>query len=140
VKVPTAGAAECFIGDFEVAAKKAVGRERMLLLANSTAVKQGQESCDIEWTLSGLQYPPTGTCAPCTYSLELTGDIDIGRTSCPPELYEGLEKFEVTYNVAVTGPDTLFYYAETGTLLGLGSRKDIRVTYVSDGSCTYFVD
>ena len=79
----------------------------------------------------------TGSCAACTYGLDVVASINASATTCPEGLYEGEENFTVSYAVMVSGDAATFYYAGSGNPVGSGNSTDGSASFLTEGVCAW---
>jgi len=135
-----AGATGFFFGQYVASADPSVweGEEQWLLFANDKWREYGEDDCQVTWTTTATLTEEAGVCGSCEYGLTVEATLDVARTSCPEELYEGDEFFSVTYGVDVAGEVATYSYASSGTFVGTGHAVDGASNFLSDGSCLYF--
>jgi hypothetical protein len=138
-----AGAASYFYGELEPVSSDEGpqwrGKEEWILFANNAWKDTGVSDCVVTWSVQAEEVEP-GRCAACDISVAVVATIDIARTSCPEGLYEGAENYSVQYDVRMDPIEeaSQWFFADTGTAMGIGSYAGVAMNYLTDRSCLWF--
>ena len=133
-----AGASSYFYGRYAGSGDSWSGVEEWILLSNDTWESAGGGDCVVQWAATAERTDDTGSCAACTYGLDVVASINASATTCPEGLYEGEENFTVSYAVMVSGDAATFYYAGSGNPVGSGNSTDGSASFLTEGVCAWF--
>lgn len=141
--VPHPGAASYFYGELAPSASddgtQWTGTEEWILYANESWQETGVADCVVTWAVRG-EASETGLCGACDLTLAVVGTVDLAYTSCPEELWEDSRNYSVRYDIRLdssTG-DSQWFFADTGTPMGVGSFAGVAMNYLTDRSCLWF--
>ncbi len=131
-----ATATSYFLGDFTINADDSVeGLETWVLYANPRWIEEGGGDCQIVWDAEGVVGKPVNK---GDINIALEYSINTNRTDCPEAIYRGSETFEQDYDIVTRNCESKWFFPDTGTKLGDGGFKDVRVTYASGLDCLLF--
>lgn len=131
------GSTSYFVGEYVKDGEDWVGTEWWVLFATDRWEEVGGNDCTITWIMSATE-GEGGACGACGLHLDVNGALDPSRTSCPEDLYKGEEQWSESYDVALTGSGSTWYYAGSGNVFATGDGGDNAVTYLSDAQCDWF--
>jgi len=134
-----AGATSYFYGLFNKTDAGYSGYETWLLYANETWRAQGQEDCTIQWNATAFETAPSDNVS-ANLGLSVTLTLDQGASTCPSgpdEIGDLPPSGTVSYNIQVSGDNTVWYFA-SGDPLGSGFVNDNAMNYISPKSCRWF--
>ncbi len=80
------------------------------------------------------------TCVSCTMALSVEANIDLALTTCPEEIWNYPEdkSWSTTYELALINDQALFYFQESGNIVGIGHTNGDAASFLSDASCVWF--
>lgn len=138
---PLAGATSWWIGeyDLDLDGGEGSGTEHWILYANDEWELNGGWDCSIVWSVY-MSVIETGACSTCDFGLFAEATPNASESDCPANLFdnEGVP-FESTYDVRLEDDGTaMFYYADTGNLVGEGYGTTSEAAWVYEGGCVWF--
>lgn len=136
------GADSHFVGSFTVDGSQVRGTERWLLHANSklqaSKLWGAGSDCEVRWMIVGTTTAPQH-CGDCDLGLQLSASVDKTGSTCPEDMVEREESFEVRYDVRRASDGVAYiYFAQSGKLLGQGYHKGGQLAYVTQHQCKWF--
>ena len=116
-----------------------IGREEWSLFANENWENLNRQDCAVVWNMTAS---PTDieTCVSCTMALSVEANIDLNLTTCPEEIWNYPEEksWSTTYELVLINDQALFYFQNSGNIVGIGHSNDDAASFLSDPSCIWF--
>ncbi len=138
--IPVTGATAYFYGEYLPDGEGGwTGEERWILFANEAWNDAGVDDCEVVW-MTRATAGSTGACGACAVGLSVAASIDVSQTTCPDQLWEDPadQQWATEYGVAVSGSESAWYYAASGTYVGEGGADGEAFNFITEATCQYF--
>jgi hypothetical protein len=133
-----AGATSYFTGTYLLEDDGWVGREKWILHPTPAWTDTNGETCYVTWETAAIQINAAG-CADCDFGLSVAANINKQQTDCPEGLWKDSEEtWEVDYDIKIQGDSVIFYFQNSGNVMGDGYSNDTAINFLTEPSCTWF--
>lgn len=137
-----AGATSYFWGtyvraDEELGEGMWLGREQWILHPTDSWDATDGRSCFVTWEMVAEELEPQG-CPTCDLGLSVSAQINRISTDCPDGLWEEEQSWDESYDIAIDGETTRFFYHTTGNEFGLGYAENSALSFLTSPNCTWF--
>ena len=133
-----AGATSYFTGTYLLDSDGWYGREQWILHPTPAWTATNGEVCYVTWETTATQINVAG-CADCDLGLSVAANINRQKTDCPEGLWKDTEEsWQVNYDIKIQGNESIFYFQESGNVMGYGYSNDTAINFLTEPSCTWF--
>jgi hypothetical protein len=116
-----------------------IGREKWILFPTELWGETDGEPCEVVWETTAYEGEVL-TCLACSFALHVSAVVNEATTTCPQLLWnlEGELEWEERYEVAIIGEQALFYFQDSGSIIGEGYANSQAASFLSEASCVWF--